>query len=48
MVFTSQGEGIRMLMDGLADVWITGSSLYPHHGYIELGTKKAFLLLPDQ
>lgn len=46
VVFTSQGEGIRMLMDGLADVWITGSSLYPHHGYIELGTKKAFRLLP--
>ena len=46
VVHTSQGEGLRMLMDGIADMWITGSSLFPHHGYIELGTKKAFRLLP--
>ncbi|MGI9386800.1 MAG: TAXI family TRAP transporter solute-binding subunit [Methyloligellaceae bacterium] len=46
IVFTSQGEGIRMILDGLADMWITGGSFFPHHKYIQLGTKKPFRLLP--
>jgi len=46
VVHTSQGEGLRMLMDGIADMWFTGSSLFPHSGYIRLGSKKAFRLLP--
>lgn len=46
VIFTSLNEGIRMIMDGLADMWFTGSSYYPHAKFIELGTKKAFRLLP--
>ena len=46
VVHTSQSEGLRMLMDGIADMWFTGSSLFPHSGYIRLGSKKAFRLLP--
>ena len=46
VIFTSQGEGIRMIMDGLADMWFTGGSYFPHFKYIQLGSKKAFRLLP--
>lgn len=46
VIFTSHGEGIRMIMDGLADMWFTGGSYYPHSQYIKLGSKKPFRLLP--
>ena len=46
VIFTSHGEGIRMIMDGQADMWFTGGSYFPHPKYIELGSKKAFRLLP--
>ena len=46
VIFTSIGEGIRMITDGLADMWFTGGSYFPHHKYIQLGAKKAFRLLP--
>lgn len=46
VIFTSIGEGIRMMMDGQADMWFTGGSYFPHHKYIELGSKKPFTLLP--
>ena len=46
LIFTSQKEGIRMIMDGLADMWFTGGSLWPHHQYIKLGARKPFRLLP--
>ncbi len=46
VIFTSIGEGVRMMMDGLADMWFTGGSYFPHSKYIELGSKKAFRLLP--
>ena len=46
VIFTSHGEGIRMIMDGQADMWFTGGSYFPHHKYIQLGAKKAFRLLP--
>jgi TRAP transporter TAXI family solute receptor len=46
VIFTSIGEGIRMMTDGLADVWFTGGSYFPHSKYIGLGAKKAFRLLP--
>ena len=46
VIFTSMGEGTRMIMDGLADGWFTGGSYFPHHKYIELGSKKSFTLMP--
>ncbi len=46
LIFTSHKEGIRLIMDGLADMWFTGGSMWPHHQYIKLGTKKPFRLLP--
>jgi len=46
VIFTSIGEGIRMMTDGLADVWFTGGSYFPHGKYIQLGAKKPFRLLP--
>jgi len=46
VIFTSIGEGIRMITDGLADMWFTGGSYFPHSKYIQLGAKKAFRLLP--
>jgi len=46
IVFTSLGEGVRMMMDGQLDMWFTGGSYFPHSKYIELGSKKAFHLLP--
>lgn len=46
VIFTSISEGIRMMMDGLVDVWFTGGSYFPHSKYIQLGAKKAFRLLP--
>ena len=45
VIFTSSGEGTRMIMDGNADAWFTGGSYFPHHKSIELGSKKAFRLL---
>ena len=45
IIFTSSGEGTRMIMDGNADAWFTGGSYFPHHKSIELGSKKAFRLL---
>jgi TRAP transporter TAXI family solute receptor len=46
VIYTSIGEGIRMMMDGLADMWFTGGSYFPHPKFIELGSKKPFRLLP--
>jgi len=46
VIFTSIGEGVRMMTDGLADMWFTGGSYFPHGKYIQLGAKKAFRLLP--
>lgn len=46
VIYTSHGEGIRMIMDGLADMWFTGGSYFPHFQYIKLGAKKPFRLLP--
>ena len=46
VVSTGHREGIRLVMDGLADMWFTGGSMFPHHLYIRLGTKKDFKLLP--
>ncbi|MAH83292.1 MAG: hypothetical protein CBB68_02870 [Rhodospirillaceae bacterium TMED8] len=46
VMFTSHKEGIRMLMDGQADMWFTGGSMYPHHQYIKVGSKMPFTLLP--
>lgn len=46
IVFTSQKEGIQMIMDGRADMWFTGGSFFPHPQYIKLGSKHAFKLLP--
>ncbi len=46
MVFTSLGEGVRMMMDGQLDMWFTGGSYFPHSKYIELGSRKPFRLLP--
>jgi TRAP transporter TAXI family solute receptor len=46
VVYTSLGEGIRMMMDGLIDMWFTGGSYFPHFQYIKLGSKKPFRLLP--
>ena len=45
-VYTSQNDGFGMLMDGRADMFFLGAGYYPHSKYIELGTKKAFTLLP--
>ena len=46
VIFTSHKEGIRMVMDGQADMWFTGGSMYPHHQYIKVGSKMPFTLLP--
>ena len=45
VIFTSIGEGVRMMMDGLVDMWFTGGSYFPHSQYIKLGAKKPFRLL---
>ncbi|MBM3566229.1 MAG: hypothetical protein FJX42_08980, partial [Alphaproteobacteria bacterium] len=45
-VYTSLDEGIRMINDGHADMWLTGGSFYPHPKYIQLGSKAPFQLLP--
>ncbi len=46
VVYTSLGEGVRMMMDGQLDMWFTGGSYFPHSKYIELGSRKPFHLLP--
>jgi TRAP transporter TAXI family solute receptor len=46
ITFGSMGQGIQMLMDGRADMWLTGGSAFPHPRFIELGTKEKFRLLP--
>ncbi len=46
IIYTSHKEGIRMVMDGQADMWFTGGSMYPHHQYIKVGSKLPFTLLP--
>lgn len=46
VMFTSISEGVRMMMDGQADMWFTGGSYFPHSQYIKLGAKKPFTLLP--
>ena len=40
LIFTSAEEGYRMINDGIADMWFTGASVYPHPSPIELGTKE--------
>lgn len=46
LIHTSSEEGFRMVNDGIADMWFTGASAYPHPSAIELGTKEEFTLLP--
>jgi uncharacterized protein len=46
VIYTSLDEGVRMINDGHADMWMTGGSFYPHPKYIQLGSKAPFLLLP--
>lgn len=46
IIYTSLNEGFRMVNDGVADMWLSGGSFYPHHAAIELGTKEEFTLLP--
>lgn len=46
IIYGSMGQGMQMIMDGRADMWITGGSVFPHPRFIELGTKEAFRLLP--
>ncbi|MEC9345432.1 MAG: TAXI family TRAP transporter solute-binding subunit [Pseudomonadota bacterium] len=46
VIFTSHGDGIRMVMDGQADMWFTGGSFFPHPQYIKVGSKTPFRLLP--
>jgi len=46
VIHTSQNDAIRMIHDGLADMWFNGGAFYPHHKYIQFGTKKKFRLLP--
>lgn len=46
VIHTSQKDAIRMIHDGLADMWFNGGAFYPHDRYIEFGTKKKFVLLP--
>jgi hypothetical protein len=46
VIYTSQNDGFNMIMDGRADMWFNGGAFYPHHKYIELGTKKPFTVLP--
>jgi len=46
LIFTSTSEGYRMINDGVADMWITGGSFFPHPANIELGTREPFIVLP--
>lgn len=46
LIFTSSSEGYQMINDGVADMWITGGSFYPHPSNVELGTRSAFRILP--
>lgn len=46
LIFTSINEGFQMIGDGVADMWITGGSFYPHPSAIELGVRGPFQLLP--
>lgn len=46
LIFTSINEGFQMIGDGVADMWITGGSFYPHPSAIELGVRGPFRLLP--
>lgn len=46
LIFTSIKEGFQMLGDGVADMWITGGSFYPHPSAMELGLRGNFRLLP--
>jgi uncharacterized protein len=45
LIFTSLEEGFRMINDGIADMWFTGASGYPHPSAMELGTKETFRVL---
>ena len=45
-MFTPFGEGVRMVMDGQADMWFTGGSMYPHHQFIKIGSKMPFRMVP--
>lgn len=46
VMYTPFGEGVRMVMDGQADMWFTGGSMYPHHQFIKIGSKTEFRMLP--
>jgi TRAP transporter TAXI family solute receptor len=46
IVFGSINQGIQMIMDGRADMWLTGGSVFPQPRFIEIGTKEPFRLLP--
>ena len=46
ITYGSMGQGMEMLMDGRADMWLTGGSVFPHPRFIELGSKEKFRLLP--
>jgi uncharacterized protein len=45
LINTSLDEGFRMIGDGVADVWISGGSYYPHPAAIELGVKGEYRVL---
>lgn len=46
VMYTPFGEGVRMVMDGQADMWFTGGSMYPHHQFIKIGSKTEFNVIP--
>jgi len=46
LIFTSLKQGFEMLGDGMADMWLTGGSFYPHPAAAQLGLKGKYKLLP--
>ena len=46
LIFTSLKQGFEMLGDGVADMWLTGGSFYPHPAAAALGLKGKYRLLP--
>ena len=46
LIFTSLKQGFEMLGDGVADMWLTGGSFYPHPAAAQLGLKGKYKLLP--
>ena len=46
ITYGPMGQGVEAMMDGRADMWLTGGSVFPHPRMIELGAKEKFRLLP--